>query len=297
MRYGTSSGDPFAKVKTLITDMISKLESEASADATEKAYCDEELSKSGAKKGDLDDEIAKLSTKIDQATADSTALKSEVKELQEELAKMEKEQADNTKWREDEHAEYVVSKKDLEEGVAGVRKALDVLRNYYGGAAFVQQPAPPAAFEKATGAGESIIGILEVCESDFATDLAKVETAEADSQSTYDTLTQEYKVTKAKKDQDVKYKTQEFTSLDKTVSELSSDRETAGTELAEVEEYLSKLKDRCIAKPESYAERKARRDAEIKGLKEALSVLENETALVQRRGRGKHMRGSLAPGM
>merc|ERR1719222_1151825 len=107
MRYGASSGDPFAKVKTLITDMIAKLESESAADATEKAYCDEELSKSTAKKGELDDEIAKLSTKIDQATSDSTALKAEVKELQEELAKMEKEQADNTKWRADEHAEYL----------------------------------------------------------------------------------------------------------------------------------------------------------------------------------------------
>jgi chromosome segregation ATPase len=277
--------------------MIAKLESEASADATEKAYCDEELSKSTAKKSDLDDEIAKLSTKIDQASSASATLKSEVKELQAELATMEKEQADSTKWRADEHAEYLVSKADLEAGVAGVRKALDVLRSYYGGAAFVQQPAPPAKFEKATGAGESIIGILEVCESDFATDLAKVETAEADSQSTYDAATQEYKITKAQKDQDEKYKTQEFTTLDKTVSELSSDRDTAGTELAAVEEYLAKLKDRCIAKPESYAERKARRDAEITGLKEALSVLENETALVQRRGRGKHMRGSLAPGM
>merc|ERR1719321_1188262 len=200
MRYGASSGDPFAKVKTLITDMISKLESDASADATEKVYCDEELSKSTAKKGDLDDEIAKLSTKIDQATSDSTALKAEVKELQEELAKMEKEQADNTKWRDDEHAEYLVAKSDLEQGVAGVRSALSMLQNYYGSAAFLQQPAPPAKFEKATGAGESIIGILQVCESDFATDLAKVETAEADSQSTYDAATQEYKVTKATKD-------------------------------------------------------------------------------------------------
>jgi len=299
LKYGAAGGsDPFAKVKGLITDMISKLESEASSEATEKAYCDEELSKSTAKKTDLDDEISKLSTKIDQATSQSTSLKSEVKTLQEELATMEKEQADNTKWRDDEHAEYVVAKKDLEDGVSGVRKALDVLRGYYGGsAALVQQPAPPAAHEKATGAGESIIGILEVCESDFATNLAKVETAETDAQETYDTLTQEYKISKTKKDQDVKYKTQEYTSLDKTVSELSSDRDTASTELAAVEDYLSKLKDRCIAKPESYEERKARRDAEINGLKEALSVLENETALVQRNLRGRRQHGVLAPGM
>merc|ERR1719271_2039410 len=38
MRSG--SGDPFAKVKGLISDMIEKLLAEAEADATEKAYCD-----------------------------------------------------------------------------------------------------------------------------------------------------------------------------------------------------------------------------------------------------------------
>merc|ERR1719460_2946873 len=41
MRSG--SGDPFAKVKGLISDMIEKLLAEAEADATEKAYCDKEM--------------------------------------------------------------------------------------------------------------------------------------------------------------------------------------------------------------------------------------------------------------
>jgi hypothetical protein len=54
-----------------------------------------------------------------------------------------------------------------------------------------------------------------------------------------------------------------------------------------VNEYYGKLKDRCVAKPESYEERKRRREAEIAGLKEALSVLETEVALVQRKHRNR----------
>jgi len=63
-----------------------------------------------------------------------------------------------------------------------------------------------------------------------------------------------------------------------------------------VNEYYSKLKDRCIAKPETYGERKARREAEISGLKEALRILESETAFTQKGRRGHHMRGVLAAG-
>merc|ERR1719272_606201 len=55
VRYGGSAGeDPFAKVKSLVGDMINKLEKEAGSEATEKAYCDEEMSKTKAKKGELE---------------------------------------------------------------------------------------------------------------------------------------------------------------------------------------------------------------------------------------------------
>merc|ERR1719410_516409 len=159
-------------------------------------------------------------------------------------------------------------------------------------AALMQQPALPATHGKATGAGEGIINILEVCESDFAENLAKEETAEADAQTEYEKTTQENKVMKTLKDQDVKYKTQEIKALGKALTELSADRASATTEHDAVMEYYGKIKERCIAKPETYEERKKRRTAEIAGLKEALSILENETAFMQRKSR-RHMRGAL----
>jgi len=173
MRYGAGSADPFAKIKGLIQSMIAKLQNEASSEATEKAYCDEEISKTLAKKAELDAEIDGLTTKIDQAAAHSASLKKEVAELQAELAKLAEEQAARDQWRQDEHSAYVVAKADLQQGLGGVRNALDVLRTYYNSAALLQQPAQPAAHEASTGAGQSIIGILEVVESDFANNLSK----------------------------------------------------------------------------------------------------------------------------
>merc|ERR1719380_159390 len=110
--------------------MISKLETEAGAEATEKAFCDEEMAKTGAKKDELDAEISKLSSKIEMDSARSAELKEEVKELQSELASIAKAQAEMDKIRTESHADYVQAKADLELGLEGVRKALVVLRDY-----------------------------------------------------------------------------------------------------------------------------------------------------------------------
>jgi len=304
MAYGSADQDDvFAKVKGLIVDMIAKLEAEAKAEATEKAYCDDEMSKTEEKKGDLEAVVAKLTSKIDLAAAKSAELKDEVKVLQAELAKLAKTQAEMDSIRSEEKAAYDTAKSELEAGIAGVQKALGVLRDYYGGAAFVQnkgfdafmqQPAKPKTFVKAEGAGASIIDILEVVESDFTKNLAAEETQEEDSVSTYEKTTQDNKIATTEKSQGVKYKTQEFTGLDKAISDMTGDKDTTVTELDAVLEYYGKLKERCIAKPETYAERKARREAEIAGLKEALSVLENETAFVQHRKKGNLRSGHLS---
>merc|ERR1719499_1800067 len=103
----------------------------------------------------------------------------------------------------------------------------------------------------------------------------------------------ENKITTTMKGQDVKYKTKEVKGLKKAIADFSSDRDTISNELAAVDEYYAKLKDRCIAKPETYEERKARREAEINGLKQALSMLENEGAFVQRKSHRRHVQGFL----
>merc|ERR1712217_584671 len=207
--------------------------------------------------------------------------------------------------RQEENADFTTAKSDLELGLTGVRKALDLLLDYYGGAAasmlqddskfgaYLQQPAVPVKHDKSSGAGGSIIDVLEVCESAFATNLAKEEAEEADAQSEYEKVSQENAVTKTTKEQDVRYQNAESKSLDATVVEYSSDRETANTELSAVLDFYSKIKERCIAKPETYEERKARREAEIAGLKQALSILKDETAFMQRKRRGS-FRGALA---
>merc|ERR1719497_185166 len=283
MSTAMHSADPFAKVKGLIADMIEKLEAEAEADATHKAYCDKELAESHEKKDDKTAEIAKLTTKIDQMSARSAQLKGEVAALQKALAELAASQAEMNKMRKEQNADFIQNKADMEQGLKGVELALKVLTEYYA--------KDDKAHGAAEGAGHGIIGLLEVIESDFSKGLAEFISVEGTSADTYDKQSKENEIEKTTKQQDVKYKTQEASDLDKATAEATSDRSGVETELDAVQEYLDSLAAECITtggnmgteghNAETYEMRVQRRSNEIAGLKEALSILEGEASLLQ----------------
>jgi len=252
------------------------LESEAEEDATQKAYCDKEMSEATTKKDDLTAENEKLSTKIAQDKSASAKLKGEVATLQNELAGMAKAKAEADKLRADESASFKKNSAEMKMGINGVKKALQVLKEYY---------AADDSHGAAEGAGSGIIGLLEVCESDFTKGLTEMTATEETAAAEYEAYVKEDQLSNVAKSQDVKYKTKEAAALDKAVTEVSTDLASVTDELGAVVKGLDKLKEMCVAKAEPYAERKARRESEIAGLKEAMTILEGEAALIQKSSR------------
>lgn len=285
MRAGAASGnDPFAKVRGLITDMINTLAKDAQQDASHKAYCDKEVGETLQKKGEKQYELDKLSTSIDSMSSKSAQLKEEVAQLMKALAELAEASSSYTKYRQEEHAEYEASKPEMEQGLEGVKMALQVLREYYA--------QDGGAHDKQAGGGEGVIGLLEVVESDFTKLLAEMTAAENAADLKYEAEKYLNKVERTSKEQDVNYKNKEHTRLDNDIAEATSDREGVQTELTAIMDYKSHLQEICTAKAESYGDRAARREAEIAGLKEALSILEGEAVLLQSQARGKNRRNA-----
>merc|ERR1719453_895209 len=131
--------------------------------------------------------------------------------------------------------------------------ALKILRDYYA--------SEGDDHGRATGAGSSIIGLLEVCEADFSKSLADANSTEDAAQAEYDRLTQDNRIAKTTKDSDVKYKTKEYKGLEKALADAKSDLSGAQNEHDAVLSYEVQLKKQCIAKPMPYEERKKRREA------------------------------------
>merc|ERR1719468_1149195 len=170
----------------------------------------------------------------------------------------------------------------MEAGIKGVQLALKVLRDYY---------AKDKAHAADEGGGAGIIGLLEVVESDFSKGLLEMTSTEENAQATYDQETKDNEIEKTTKEQDIKYKSEEAAGLDKAAAEATSDRSGVQEELDAVNEYLKTLEKECVAQAETYEERKARFEAEISGLKEALRILESEAVLLQRSSTHVFLRG------
>jgi len=276
--------DPFAKVKGLIEDMLERLTAEASADAQHKAFCDKAMRETNAKKDEKTAEIAKLTTRIDQASAMSAQLKEETAALQKELAELAASQAQMDKMRKEEKAAFVQNKADYELGLEAVKLALNMLREYYDNGKQAQGAAK--------GAASGIIGLLEVIESDFSKSLAEVEATEETAEKEYVAQTKENEIATASKEQDVKYKTEHAAKLDAAVADMTTDREGVQNELDAVNKYLEELDDMCISKVEPYEERKRRREAELAGLKQALAILEGAGSSLIQRSSKRVLRGA-----
>jgi len=281
---GTAASDPFVKVKGLIEEMIAKLVNEANEEATQEAFCQEEMSKSNAAKEEKTMTSDSLSSRIAKAASTKALLQQKVKELESEIASLDSGIAEATKLRTAESASNEKSASDFKLAAAAVEKAIKVLKTYYDSAAFIQVSAKkqPDFGAPKSDASHAIISILEMSGEDFTKLLMETETAEAEAKSAYDQLALDTKVSKAAKSAEVKGALSEIKSLDVALKNQKEDLDMTQKELSAVMEYLEKLKPQCESKVMSYAEKKARREAEIEGLKEALSILEGEAVLMQK---------------
>ena len=272
-----AQSDPFGKIRGLIESMIGKLEKEAAEEADQKSFCDEEISESKAKQAKLTGGMDQMGARIAKAEAGQAKLTEDIKLLEEQIAEIDSAQAEATKVRSEEHEDYLKASSDFKDSAEAVAKAVEVLNEYYTSASFVQVSQAPELGGAQTDIGSTITSMLEAAEEDFAKLLAETEAAEAAALNAFEKLSQDNKVSKTTKQGDVKGKTAEVKQIEVALSNYKEDHATLSDELSAVLTYLDKLKPQCETKAMSYAERKARREEEISGLKEALAILSDES--------------------
>merc|ERR1719337_159329 len=253
--------------------MIDRLMKEAAEEADQKMFCDTEMAKSRAKQKDLAAKVDMHSVRIEKSEAGKAKLAEQIKTLNMEIAEIDAGMKEATDLRTKEKTEFDASSAEYKQSADAVANAIQVLQSYYSQGSFVQTQEAPELGGAKTDIGSTIISMLEVAESEFTELLSESTAAENAAAAAFEKLSRKSKLSKTAKIEEVKGKESETKTLEMNLLNYKEDKETTGKELDAVLEYLDKLKPQCETKVMSYGERKARREADIAGLKEALAIL------------------------
>jgi len=268
-----AQSDQFAKIRGLIESMIDRLMKEAAEEADQKMFCDTEMAKSRSKQKDLAAKVDMHSVRIEKGEAGKAKLAEQIKTLNMEIAEIDAGMKEATDLRTKEKTEFEASSAEYKQSADAVANAIQVLQSYYSQGSFVQAGQAPELGGAKSDIGSTIISMLEVAESEFTELLSESTAAENAAAEAFEKLSRKSKLSKTAKIEEVKGKESETKTLEMNLLNYKEDKETTGKELDAVLEYLDKLKPQCETKVMSYAERKARREADIAGLKEALAIL------------------------
>merc|ERR1719201_3180020 len=263
--------DHFVKVRTMIKDMIAKLENDASEEADQKAWCDEEMTNAMEQRDTNTGEVEGDTATITKSEATIAKLKEEQAMLLQEIADLNKGLAEATTLRAKEQEENSKTVVDATAGLAGVKKAISILKEFYDNA-FVQtgakyvppnagadgqtvgDMAPDTGFDSEShgnqDAASGIMGQLSVIESDFTRTIETTNTQESDAEDAFQA-----------------YKTETEENMDEKDGLANSKKKDAL-------DKLRKLKPSCVDTGSDYAETVARREQEIESLKNAYIILD-----------------------
>jgi len=278
--------DPMENVKGLLTDLIAKMEKEAKEAADLHEFCQAEKKKTTAAHGKKSMEIEKLETRIEKASATKSEQEQLIAANSEEIAGVEKQNAEATKLRNEQHENFVKIDTDFSGAAEAVDDAIDALKEYYGESLIQTKSktdttdsdsAPPTFGGAKKDSAGGIISILETMGEEFRKTVKENHAEEHENVKSYETLMQENKVTLAAKEAEIKGAESQMKSLAVTLHDNGEDLKMANKEKDAIEDYIAKLKPQCEGRVVPYAERKAKREAEINGLKEGLAILEAES--------------------
>merc|ERR1719272_2400257 len=267
--------DPFAKIKSMIKDLIVKLMEEANAEADSHAFCQTELATNKQTREIKSEEVDELTAELESQNALLEKLTTEIAQLSAEVAEIKKQQNDATGIRMSEKKTNAATVADAKVAQTAVEKATTVLKEFYSqhasallqdNAGLQQEMQQAASLDpyKGNQAGNGgIVGMLEVILSDLARLETETTEAENSAASTYESFMNEANEDVAVKETEIEHKSNKKDTCTETIAALNKNLKLTQTELDKALDYYDKLKAQCVDIKVSYEERVQMREEEI----------------------------------
>jgi hypothetical protein len=298
-----TSADHFVKVRELIQNLLSKLESDASAESTQKITCDGGIKAATGQRDELNAKIEASAGKIEVLQTKISQVNEETQDKHAQIAELQKALLERTELFETEKAQLAKDEEEFLAGADAVEWAQRVLHKFYGGdepesmqsmlqtAKYVPDGAgrdgqttgdlAPEGSETFTDSykgahseSKGIMGILDVIHADF--DRSKKQ-AKVDRDDLIDDFKEFNRTTRGEmtmKNEKVTANELVLTELDGDLLEEKNTLDSCNGLLAKVSSKLDGWHELCVKGEETYSERTGKRDEEIEALKQAGELLE-----------------------
>ncbi|CAL1158658.1 unnamed protein product, partial [Cladocopium goreaui] len=209
-----AEGDSLSKIRKMISDLVTRLQQEAAADAEKDGWCKKELATNGQTRSSKKELVDTVQGEVNQLKIDITELGDDLESLQKDIASLAKDRESATKLRENEKVENKATIKDAQDAQKAIAQATAALDSFYSRAkakaSLLQTPVgAPEIFEDSYTGMDSgaVTALLEVLQADFVRMESETETAEAQSLGEYTKFMSDSAVDKASKEKEVELKT------------------------------------------------------------------------------------------
>merc|ERR1719156_78024 len=292
----------FEEVKKMIDDMVVLLGKQQKEDEKQKAYCEDEFETAADEEAAAKTKLAQTDATLAELTDKIGTLMEEISGLTASIAALDKEVADATEQRKEEHAAYVAQMQMNEAAMGLVEKAKNRMQKFYNPTLYKAPPkteatmeekiitagtfaqvrmhvAPPPAPELPSGPlqknakSAGVISMMDTIIKDLGDDMKDMEYEEKTASKDYAELMADSQETRAG---DAKALTGKQSTKAEKESELMTTKEirsATATDLKQVQTVIADLHAACDFIMQNFDLRKTARTDEIEGLKNAKAVL------------------------
>lgn len=265
--------DPFGKVQSMIKGMLTKLNEQQAREATQAAFCDTEMKKTTMDQKRKGDDVQKLKDRMDALSSELTEVKADIADASKDLKEIGNATAEAINVRKKEKKVAADGMKVYKDASALLRKACKVLQNVYQKKERAVVKGDKGKAEDRRGLGGGIIAILEIAIDDFDKSYKDTKENEETAAKDFQDMQSESATRTAVFKKDLEYNSRTKAELELEINTMTQDLKSDHKSLKTIGSYMEKLKASCVIKGSSYEERKVRRDADLKSLEQALSIL------------------------
>merc|ERR1719201_3064696 len=278
----------FDKVLKMIDDMISLLGQEQRDDNDKKEYCEKLIDKTEDDVKQLELEVSDLAKAIADYKEQIATLGEEVSALEDGIKSLDKQVAEATEDRKEEHEENVatLTNDNAAKEIIGVAK--NRLNKFYNPKLYkpptktlfaqngVAPPPPPETFGAYAKKGEEsggVVGMLDTMVADLDKEIQETEVEEKENQAEYEAFMKESAAKRASDAKSIEDKESAKADLEAKLIQAGEEKNSKMKEAMNTAKYLAEVHGDCDWLLTNFETRKSARAGEVDALKKAKAVL------------------------